>query len=174
MNDIREFLSLDFQTVILGVLITLIVIKYVVTLIEWFLQKGGIEFKYKREKAQDKELLLDISKRVNKIEEESLNTASELQKISERTDSMYDKLNTMDDKIGRATVAAREALASKINEKYKGYIEMSGIPDDEIDEFVELHKAYNGVGGNHSGDAKFEYCISHLPILPVEGGISTN
>ena len=31
-----------------------------------------------------------------------------------------------------------------------------------------MHKAYNGVGGNHHGDAKFNYCINHLSVLPVE------
>ena len=59
-------------------------------------------------------------------------------------------------------------LAEKINEKYKYYISIKGIPEDEYDEFVSLHKAYNGVGGNHHGDAKFQYCIDHLPIIPVE------
>lgn len=65
-------------------------------------------------------------------------------------------------------VANKEILAEKINEKYKYYISIKGIPEDEYDEFVNMHKAYNGVGGNHHGDAKFEYCIEHLPIIPVE------
>ena len=65
-------------------------------------------------------------------------------------------------------VANKEILAEKINEKYKYYISIKGIPEDEYEEFVNMHKAYNGVGGNHHGDAKFEYCIEHLPIIPVE------
>ena len=65
-------------------------------------------------------------------------------------------------------LANKEMLAEKINEKYKYYISIEGIPEDEYDEFVSLHKAYNGVGGNHHGDAKFEYCKEHLPVIPVE------
>lgn len=65
-------------------------------------------------------------------------------------------------------VAIKEMLAEKINEKYKYYINIKGIPEDEYDEFVSLHDAYNRVGGNHHGDAKFQYCIKHLPIIPVE------
>lgn len=42
------------------------------------------------------------------------------------------------------------------------------MPDDEIDEFTNLHAAYKECGGNHSGDAKYEYCINHLPIIPVK------
>ena len=70
--------------------------------------------------------------------------------------------------INSLIVANKEILAEKINEKYKYYISIKGIPEDEYDEFVGMHKAYNGVGGNSNGDAKFEYCIEHLPIIPVE------
>lgn len=64
--------------------------------------------------------------------------------------------------------ANKEILAAKINEKYKYYISIDGIPEDEYDEFVSLHAAYKGVGGNSHGDAKFEYCMEHLPIIPVD------
>lgn len=64
--------------------------------------------------------------------------------------------------------AQKEMLAEKINEKYKYYLSIGGVPEDERDEFISLHDAYKGVGGNHNGDAKFEYCINHLPIIPVE------
>lgn len=64
--------------------------------------------------------------------------------------------------------ANKETLAAKINEKYKHYIAIGGIPEDEYDEFVGLHSAYKGVGGNSHGDAKFQYCMEHLPIIPVD------
>ena len=72
------------------------------------------------------------------------------------------------EQINSLVIAQKEILAEKINEKYKYYISIGGIPEDEYDEFVSMHKAYNGVGGNSHGDAKFEYCIEHLPIIPVE------
>ena len=72
------------------------------------------------------------------------------------------------EQIGSLIIANKEMLAEKINEKYKYYISIGGIPEDEYDEFVNMHKAYNGVGGNHHGDAKFEYCMEHLPIISVE------
>lgn len=65
-------------------------------------------------------------------------------------------------------LANRELLAEKINEKYKYYISVNGIPEDEVDEFTNLHIAYKGCGGNHSGDAKYEYVMEHLPVIPVE------
>lgn len=73
-----------------------------------------------------------------------------------------------DKQITSLILAQKEMLAEKINEKYKYYLSIGGVPEDERDEFISLHDAYKGVGGNHNGDAKFEYCINHLPIIPVE------
>lgn len=73
-----------------------------------------------------------------------------------------------DSQINSLTEALRELLAEKINEKYKYYISINGIPEDEVDEFVNLHKAYNGCGGNHNGDAKYAYVMEHLQVIPVE------
>lgn len=81
---------------------------------------------------------------------------------------LKDSIESRDIQINALMDANKETLAAKINEKYKYYISIGGIPEDEYDEFVGLHKAYKGVGGNSHGDAKFEYCIEHLPILPVD------
>lgn len=81
---------------------------------------------------------------------------------------LKDSIAARDVQINSLIIANKEMLAEKINEKYKYYISIQGIPEDEYDEFVSLHSAYNGVGGNHHGDAKFQYCIEHLPIIPVE------
>ena len=81
---------------------------------------------------------------------------------------LKDSIEARDIRIDALVEANKEMLAEKINEKYKYYISIGGIPEDEYDEFVSMHKAYNGVGGNHHGDAKFQYCIDHLPIIPVK------
>jgi len=75
--------------------------------------------------------------------------------------------------IDHIMAAQREVIADKINDKYKYYISIKGIPEDEVSEFTNLHAAYKGVGGNHSGDAKYEYCMNHLPIIPVETKLLT-
>lgn len=81
---------------------------------------------------------------------------------------LTDSISERDIRIDALVIANKEMLAEKINEKYKYYISIKGIPEDEYDEFVALHSAYNGVGGNHHGDAKFQYCIDHLPMIPVK------
>ena len=82
--------------------------------------------------------------------------------------SIVERNTEKDQQMDNLMAAQREVLADKINEKYKYYISIKGIPEDEIDEFTNLHTAYKAIGGNHSGDAKYEYCINHLPVLPVK------
>lgn len=73
-----------------------------------------------------------------------------------------------DKQIDALSIANRELLADKIDQKYKRYIKLGGIPEDERDEFISLHDAYKGLGGNHMGEAKFNYVMDHLSIIPVE------
>ena len=96
-------------------------------------------------------------------------------KISDSVQGLKDSIKIISDtnvekdkQITSLIQAQKEMLAEKINEKYKYYLSIGGVPEDERDEFISLHDAYKGVGGNHNGDAKFEYCINHLPIIPVE------
>ena len=98
----------------------------------------------------------------------SNNRVSDRQQSLQIQKELKDSISSRDVRIEALVTANKEMLAEKINEKYKYYIGIKGIPEDEYDEFVSLHKAYNGVGGNHHGDAKYEYCINHLPVIPVE------
>lgn len=90
------------------------------------------------------------------------------QELSDSIKEISDYNSTKDKQIDNLMIAQRESLADIINQKYKHYISIKGIPEDEVDEFTSLHKAYNGVGGNHSGDAKYNYCMNHLDVIPVE------
>lgn len=85
---------------------------------------------------------------------------------------LRDSISVRDEMLSSLVTAQKEMLAEEINKKYKQYIALKGIPEDEYDEFVALHDAYNEVGGNHHGDAKFKYCIDHLQIIPVETKLS--
>lgn len=134
----------------------------------------------------DENIKEELSSFINEIKTAVAETQSEIKQLAENrmndrrqslqiqkelTDSIrriveYNSAN--DQQIDNLMAAQREVLADKINEKYKYYISVNGIPEDEVDEFTNLHAAYKGVGGNHSGDAKFEYCMNHLPVIPVE------
>lgn len=117
---------------------------------------------YIAESRQDRKILHDemIKFEQNRISDR--NQSLEIQK------KLTDSISARDERINVLITANKELLAEKINEKYKYYISIKGIPEDEYDEFVSLHSAYKDVGGNHNGDTKFQYCIEHLPVIPVE------
>jgi len=85
--------------------------------------------------------------------------------IGKSVDSSFEKLNA---RLDILYAANRVILGDRINSKYKQYLSQKYIPDDEYDEFVNIHSIYNLSGGNHSGDSKYNYCMEHLPILPSE------
>lgn len=88
--------------------------------------------------------------------------------LTESMTKISDSNNIRDEQLNDIVWSQKESLADRINQKYKHYLSIKGIPEDEVDEFVSLHSAYKKIGGNHHGDAKFNYCMEHLPIIPVE------
>ena len=209
MDELKQFIQIDWWYVIIAICLLLVCIKFVWTLIDWLLfEKLGIETRKMKQIREDRELLkataelarttaenLDkLQKRHIKDEEDFRNnlnnyieesrkdrkalhdemTTYSNNRINDRKQSLEiqkelkDSIALRDVQIQALVAANKEMLAEEINKKYKYYISINGIPEDEYDEFVNLHDAYNGVGGNHNGDAKFKYCIDHLPILPVD------
>lgn len=147
MEDITRLFTIDFQSVFLSVFFILAALKAIVTAFEWGIGKLGIETKWIRRRREERDLMNEIITSISEIKEE---------------------LSHKDRQLDHLMIAEREVLADRINQKYKYYISLQGIPEDELDEFNNLHTAYNLVGGNHGGDAKYEYCISHLDVIPVQ------
>ena len=117
---------------------------------------------YMAESRKDRKSLHDEMKQY------STNRVNDRQQSLQIQKELKDSISSRDVQIESLVIANKELLAEKINEKYKYYLSIQGIPADEYDEFVNLHTAYKGCGGNSLGDAKFEYCMEHLQIIPVE------
>lgn len=117
-------------------------------------------FLYMKELKQD---ILSINEFIVKDKNEFLPFKEH---ILESIENIITNNKERDEQIQKIVAAQKEVLAGRINQKYKEYIANGGIPQDEYDEFVNLHTAYNVCHGNSSGDAKFNYCIEHLEIIP--------
>lgn len=117
---------------------------------------------YMEESRKDRKALHDEMKEFTDNRAKDRKQSLEIQK------ELRDSISVRDGQIDSLVLANKEMLAEKINEKYKYYISINGIPQDEYDEFVSMHEAYKSLGGNHHGDAKFQYCIDHLTIIPVK------
>ena len=190
MNELKQLVEIDWWYVAIAVVLGLVVVKFLWSLGEWVVEKFGIETKRTRERRQQKEAIEAIEKltkataeNLDKLQKRHCKDEAEFRKnlndymeesrkdrkaLHEIQKELKESVSVREEQINALVTANKEMLAEKINEKYKYYISIGGIPEDEYDEFVSMHKAYNGVGGNHHGDAKFEYCINHLPIIPVE------
>lgn len=71
-------------------------------------------------------------------------------------------------------IGNRELLGAEIDRRFDKYISLQGIPSDELDEFISLHDAYKGCKGNHNRDAKYQYIIDNLPVVPIESKLKKN
>ncbi len=189
MDAITELTRINFPSLFLSVFMTLMGIKAIVSILEWTVGKLGLETKWMRKKREEQELLLQTSRNLTALQAQHLHDMEESNLHNERlSDSLSAFMKEIsqsmaqtqtqisqivernlgeDRQIDNLMIAQREVLADKINEKYKLYISINGIPEDELEEFTNLHTAYKGVGGNHSGDAKYEYCMRHLRVIPV-------
>jgi hypothetical protein len=119
------------------------------------LQQKNEEFCYNR--IHDREQSFEIQKKLTESMEKLADAIGRIEEFNSVKEKQLDNL----------IESQKEILAEKINEKYKYYLSIDGIPEDEYDEFVSLHEAYKSTGGNHHGDAKFNYCIKHLKVIPV-------
>lgn len=147
MDELNTLMNLNLPSIMIGIFVIICAFKFMVTIMEWLFSKLGLEWKWIRKNRELKEQITKMSGSIDKISTQ---------------------IDTLCIKNELAEAASREALADRINQRYKYYLQLNGIPEDEVDEFQQLHTAYKGVGGNHTGDAKYEYCMKHLQILPVE------
>ena len=101
-----------------------------------------------------------------KFIKDKLNGYYNIRKNNEKKDESVIKHDEAIEKLARSqelqSVALRMILCNDLNERYLKYRRLGYIPDNEFDEYCDMHTAYNGIGGNHTGDSKFEWAINHL------------
>lgn len=179
MKEIQQFTNIDFYSLFISVVAILVAMKALAQLFEWFINKLGLETKWRRQQNEEHSLILQTSEKLSQLQEKHEESVREsimqdkqikedLSMLMDNVKKMMERNSDKEMQIENILAAQREVLADKINEKYKYYISIQGIPEDEVEEFTNLHIAYKGVGGNHSGDAKYEYCMNHLSVVPVE------
>lgn len=183
MDAITYLKEIDWFYVVIGVIALLLAYKFVATTFDWFVNKFGLETKRTREKREDHELLIQTSKNLTllqqKHEQDEIYLTECLSKFIEET-----KKENQEVKIAIQTIVqgeternkqidalmcgSKELLGSTIDQLYNRYIELDGIPENEVDEFDEIFFAYKELKGNHSRDTKYNYVKNHLKVIPVK------
>lgn len=161
--------SMNPLTVILVFMGVLFIAREVTKLIQDLFSMYGIQTKGS---VQRKECTETIQKYGEDIKELK-NATKEQYEMLESQKVNRSILDSHSDQLQKLMDANREMLADRINVRYKEYFKQGFIPSDELDEFIKLHSVYNGVGGNHTGDAKFKKCMT-LPVVDLEKGEQNN
>ena len=200
-GDIASFFELDIVSVVMGVFIILSAFVSSVTIIEKFCEKIGKPVRWFKGRNKDHELLMETIKNDKELREalnsfiqevkESLSEtklsinqftenrihdrAQSLDIQKELTDSikiLADGQKERDAQITALMCGSKELLGDRIDEKYSRYIALGGIPENEVDEFEDLHSAYKQLNGNHTRDSKYRYVREQLPVIPVTTTLS--
>lgn len=192
MDTIKNLLDVDFVSFLIVCFIIMSGVISVATIIGKFSEIIGKPIKWVKKYSEDHELLIKTSEGLHQIQNSMKETqiviqqysenrvhdreqSFEIQKeLTENITKLTESNAVRDKQIENILWSQKESLADRINQKYKHYLSINGIPEDEVDEFISLHSAYKAVGGNHHGDAKFNYCMEHLPIIPVEVKLKYN
>lgn len=192
MDTIKNLLDVDFVSFLIVCFIIMSGVISVSTIIGKFSEIIGKPVKWVKKYSEDRELLIKTSEGLHQIQNSMKETqiviqqysenrvhdreqSFEIQKeLTENITKLTESNAVRDKQIENILWSQKESLADRINQKYKHYLSINGIPEDEVDEFISLHSAYKAVGGNHHGDAKFNYCMEHLPIIPVEVKLKYN
>ena len=73
-----------------------------------------------------------------------------------------------DQQIQALMCGSKELLGITIDSLYSHYVELGGIPENEVDEFNDIYDAYDKLKGNGKRKIKHSYVVEHLPVIPVE------
>lgn len=194
MEAIKQLLELDVVSVFIGIFIILSAIISILTIISKFMEYIGKPIKWFREKDKDHDLLIKTAKTLSdlegkqsedtrqsilhdrKIKDDLSNFMEDIRKsVNVITDEQKEIVQTMNQIVESNKArdnAMMEEMCDRIGQKTRHYInDLHGIPEDEYDDFVRLFSAYKGIGGNHGAEAKYNYCINQLSILPVTKSI---
>lgn len=158
MNEIMELTKINFSSVFIAVFVILIGIKSIASLLEWVIDKLGLETKWMRRQREEHELLLNTSKNLIALQErhaEDMKKSDRLDAemrddIKKLTDLFVDKqindyrweIINLADKIASGKTVSKECLRHAIStyEKYEKIINEHGLVNGEVEISIEIIK----------------------------------
>lgn len=161
MEVITELTKINYSSLLITTFTILVAMKSISTLLEWFIDKLGIETKWRREKREDHMLLiktsndlLDLQKRHLKDMELSAEHEKELSKdIKKLTDMFIDKeindmrweINNFATKVYEGKPCNKDSFQHCIHtyEKYEKLLSENGLENGEVEISMEIiNEAY--------------------------------
>lgn len=156
MEVITELTKLDFASVFIAVFIILFGIKAIVSIFEWIIEKFGLETKWKRQKREEHNLLIQTSqnlialqdkhekdvKRSDQRDEEISADIKKLTKmfIDKEIDDMRWEINNFATKVSEGKPCNKDSFTHCIHvyEKYEKILEENDMENGEVEISMEL------------------------------------
>ena len=168
MEPIAELTTIDYSSLFIASFSVLIGIKAIVSLFEWIFDKLGLETKWMRKKREERELLIQTSQGLNKLQEKHEEDIERSDRRDEKISNDIEKLTQMfidkeiDDmrwEINNFAIRVSEGKPCNkdsfqhcihIYEKYEKILEENSLENGEVEISMELineaykHKLKNG------------------------------
>lgn len=124
---------------------------------------------YMEESRKDRKALHDEMSKFTSNRVSDRQQSLQIQKeLKDSVNSIVEGQKSRDEQIVALMCGSKELLGNTIDERYEKYINLGGIPQNEVDEFDSIYGAYRGLNGNHGRQTKYEYVKEHLPVIPVK------
>lgn len=118
------------------------------------------------------EIRNSIEKLNNQMKEYSDNRIHDREQSFEIQRELKNDSKSRDVQIEALMAGSMELLGDKIDQRFSRYVELGGIPENEVEEFSGIYNAYKGLGGNHKREEKYLYIKNHMKVLPVKKQIT--
>ncbi len=163
MSAIKDLTELDFSYLFISVFVILTGLKSALSVMEWAIDRLGLETRQMKRRRKEQELLSRTSHNLAALKEYFTDS---IRSVSEREAERGKQIEAL-------MRGSKELLGAEIDKRYREYISLGGIPESETDEFEDIFSAYKHLNGNHKRDAKYDYVKDHLHVIPVETKLIT-
>ena len=161
MEPIAELTTIDYSSLFIASFSVLIGIKAIVSLFEWIFDKLGLETKWMRKKREERELLIQTSQGLNKLQEKHeediersdrrdekiFNDIEKLTQmfIDKEIDDMRWEINNFAIRVSEGKPCNKDSFQHCIHiyEKYEKILEENSLENGEVEISMELiNEAY--------------------------------
>lgn len=156
MSEIIELTKVNFSSVFIAVFVILIGVKAIISLLEWFITKLGLETKWMRKRREEHDLLIQTSQGLIELQEHHKKDiehsdrrdeeiASDIKKLTQmfidkEIDDMRWSINSFATTVSEGKPCNKDSFKHCIHvyEKYEKILEENGLENGEVEISMEI------------------------------------
>lgn len=156
MSEITELTKINFSYVFIAVILILVAVKFAVSLLEWIIDKLGLETKWMRQKREEHELLIQTSHNLTALQAKHREDAERSDRrdeeisfdikkltrmfVDKEIDDMRWEINNFATKVSEGSPCNKDSFTHCIHvyEKYEKILEENGLENGEVEISMEL------------------------------------